>query len=172
MGFMPMESTSTCLPPVWLSVPTVRCSMRELLILGKTLPCQPHRSAGHFRKMPSLSEEGARSSLGRSANGGECRPQPGHPWMQRKPPSRDETTIHGTRTGSATIQRTNPFCSMTQGFDGRYLSGSLSHEATTSMTVFGWVTGGGTLRLFGTYAYNIGPNHTSHQRDDSGIPIL
>ena len=50
------------------------------------------------------------------------------------------------------------------GADGRYLSGSLSHEATTSMTVF-WLGHYAEETPFassGTYAYNIGPNHTSH----------
>ena len=56
------------------------------------------------------------------------------------------------------------------GADGRYLSGSLSHEATTSMTVFwlGHYAEEAPFASSGTYAYNIGPNHTSHQRDDSG----
>ena len=68
------------------------------------------------------------------------------------------------------------------GADGRYLSGSLSHEATTSMTVFwlGHYAEEAPFASSGTYAYNIGPNHTSHQRDDSHqqwddsgeIPIL
>jgi hypothetical protein len=52
--------------------------------------------------------------------------------------------------------------------DGRYLEGSLSNEASTAFTVI-WLGHYGAQAPFatsGTYAYNIGPNNTSHQRDD------
>lgn len=55
------------------------------------------------------------------------------------------------------------------GADGRYLSGNLVHASTTSISVFwlGYYEADAPFASSGTYAYNIGPNHVSHQRDDA-----
>ena len=52
--------------------------------------------------------------------------------------------------------------------DGRYLEGTLSNKESTEFTVFwkGFYNPNAPFATFGTYAYNIGINNTSHQRDD------
>ena len=54
------------------------------------------------------------------------------------------------------------------GADGRYLEGTLSNSESEEFTVF-WVgnySADAPFATSGTYVYNIGPNNTSHQRDD------
>ena len=52
--------------------------------------------------------------------------------------------------------------------DGRYLEGTLSNKESTEFTVFwkGFYNPNAPFATSGTYAYNIGINNTSHQRDD------
>ena len=52
--------------------------------------------------------------------------------------------------------------------DGRYLEGTLSNKESTEFTVFwkGFYNSNAPFATSGTYAYNIGINNTSHQRDD------
>ena len=56
------------------------------------------------------------------------------------------------------------------GADGRYLAGALSNTATVNFTVIwlGNYDAGAPFATSGTYAYNIGANDISHQRDDGG----
>jgi hypothetical protein len=56
------------------------------------------------------------------------------------------------------------------GDDGRYLLGSLVNTATSDFTVIwlGHYKDGAPFATSGAYAYNIGPNDISHQRDDFG----
>jgi hypothetical protein len=58
----------------------------------------------------------------------------------------------------------------TEGDDGRFLSGSLSNLSGTEFTVIwlGHYKSSAPFATSGTYAYNIGPNQISHQRDDFG----
>ena len=55
-----------------------------------------------------------------------------------------------------------------EGDDGRYLEGTLSNDGSTAFTVIwrGQYSADAPFATSGTYAYNIGPNATSHQRDD------
>ena len=55
-----------------------------------------------------------------------------------------------------------------EGDDGRYLEGTLSNDGSTSFTVIwrGQYSADAPFATSGTNAYNIGPNATSHQRDD------
>ena len=71
-----------------------------------------------------------------------------------------------TYDGSSTLS----FDDTAIGADGRYLSGSLSNNASTEFTVIwlGHYNDGAPFATSGTYAYNIGPNDISHQRDDFG----
>lgn len=57
-----------------------------------------------------------------------------------------------------------------QGADGRYLAGNLNNSGTADFTIVwkGHYDAGAPFATSGTYAYNIGPNDISHQRDDSG----
>jgi len=52
--------------------------------------------------------------------------------------------------------------------DGRYLEGTLSNTESAEFTVFwkGFYKPNAPFATSGTYAYNIGINNTSHQRDD------
>ena len=52
--------------------------------------------------------------------------------------------------------------------DGRYLSGSLANAGTSDFTIFwlGHYQASSPFAASGTYAYNIGLNNISHQRDD------
>ena len=52
--------------------------------------------------------------------------------------------------------------------DGRYLSGSLTNASTSDFTIFwlGHYKAGSPFASSGTYAYNVGLNNISHQRDD------
>ena len=52
--------------------------------------------------------------------------------------------------------------------DGRFLSGSLANAGTNDFTIFwlGHYQDGAPLATSGTYAYNVGLNDISHQRDD------
>ena len=52
--------------------------------------------------------------------------------------------------------------------DGRYLSGSLANSGTSDFTIFwlGHYKDGAPFATSGTYAYNVGLNNISHQRDD------
>ena len=54
------------------------------------------------------------------------------------------------------------------GSNGRYLSGLLGNTASTEFTVvwLGHYKNNAPFAASGTYAYNIGPNNISHQRDD------
>lgn len=54
------------------------------------------------------------------------------------------------------------------GADGRYLEGTLSNAESKEFTVFwlGHYKAEAPFATSGTYVYNIGPNNTSHQRDD------
>ena len=54
--------------------------------------------------------------------------------------------------------------------DGRYLSGSLKNAGANEFTVFwlGHYKANAPFATSGTYAYNIGLNNISHQRDDGG----
>jgi squalene-hopene/tetraprenyl-beta-curcumene cyclase len=56
------------------------------------------------------------------------------------------------------------------GGDGRHLSGSLLNSAGSQFSVFwrGHYEAGAPFANSGTYAYNIGLNSISHQRDDDG----
>ena len=52
--------------------------------------------------------------------------------------------------------------------DGRYLSGILANSGTSDFTIFwlGHYKDGAPFATSGTYAYNVGLNNISHQRDD------
>ena len=54
------------------------------------------------------------------------------------------------------------------GADGRYLSGTLANAGTSDFTIFwlGHYQDGAPFATSGTYAYNVGLNDISHQRDD------
>ena len=54
--------------------------------------------------------------------------------------------------------------------DGRYLSGSLKNAGANEFTIFwlGHYKANAPFATSGTYAYNIGLNNISHQRDDGG----
>ena len=54
------------------------------------------------------------------------------------------------------------------GADGRYLSGNLANAGTSDFTIFwlGHYQDGAPFATSGTYAYNVGLNNISHQRDD------
>jgi uncharacterized protein YjbI with pentapeptide repeats/predicted aspartyl protease len=80
-------------------------------------------------------------------------------------------TEHGTAEashisydGSSTLTFTDP------GADGRYLAGTLSNAQSTDFTVFwlGHYEADAPSATSGNYAYNIGANDISHQRDDGG----
>ena len=71
---------------------------------------------------------------------------------------------HISYDGSGTLTFTDP------GSGGRYLEGSLANSASTDFTVFwlGHYEADAPSATSGNYAYNIGPNNISHQRDDGG----
>ena len=80
-------------------------------------------------------------------------------------------TGHGTAAdshisydGSSRLTFTDP------GSGGRYLSGALSNTATVNFTVLwrGHYEADAPFATSGNYAYNIGPNDISHQRDNGG----
>ena len=80
-------------------------------------------------------------------------------------------TQHGTAAasyisydGSGTLAFTDP------GAGGRYLEGRLTNSASTNFTVFwlGHYETDAPYATHGNYAYNIGPNNISHQRDNGG----
>ena len=52
--------------------------------------------------------------------------------------------------------------------DGRYLGGELVNSSTRNFTIFwlGHYKNNAPFASLGTYAYNVGPNSISHQRDD------
>ncbi len=52
--------------------------------------------------------------------------------------------------------------------DGRYLAGNLANAGTSDFTIFwlGHYQDGAPFATSGTYAYNVGLNNISHQRDD------
>ncbi|MBI24406.1 MAG: hypothetical protein CMN05_12610 [Roseibacillus sp.] len=54
--------------------------------------------------------------------------------------------------------------------DGRYLAGNLVNAGTSDFTIFwlGHYQDGAPFATSGTYAYNVGLNNISHQRDDGG----
>jgi hypothetical protein len=54
------------------------------------------------------------------------------------------------------------------GPDRMYLEGNLGNQATSECTIFwlGYYSAQAPFETQGTYAYNIGPDDTSHQRDD------
>ncbi|MCP4850002.1 MAG: hypothetical protein GY899_18840 [Verrucomicrobiaceae bacterium] len=54
--------------------------------------------------------------------------------------------------------------------DGRFLSGNLANSGTSNFTIFwlGNYKDGAPFATSGTYAYNVGLNNISHQRDDGG----
>ena len=56
------------------------------------------------------------------------------------------------------------------GADGRFLHGTLANSASSDFSVIwlGSYDNGAPFATSGTYAYNIGPNNISHQRDDFG----
>lgn len=60
------------------------------------------------------------------------------------------------------------------GADGRYLLGELSNAATTELSVIwlGHYADAAPFANSGTYAFNIGPNDISHQRDDGAGGFL
>jgi len=53
--------------------------------------------------------------------------------------------------------------------DGRYLSGTLANAGTSNFSIFwlGHYQDGAPFAASGTYAYNVGLNNISHQRDDA-----
>ncbi|MCH2059247.1 MAG: hypothetical protein MK183_01345 [Verrucomicrobiales bacterium] len=69
---------------------------------------------------------------------------------------------HISYDGSGTLTFTDP------GSGGRYLEGSLANSESTDFTVFwrGHYEADAPFATSGNYAYNIGPNNISHQRDD------
>ena len=71
---------------------------------------------------------------------------------------------HISYDGSGRLTFTDP------GSGGRYLEGSLANSASTDFTVFwlGHYEADAPSATSGNYAYNIGPNNISHQRDDGG----
>ena len=80
-------------------------------------------------------------------------------------------TGHGTAAashisydGSSRLTFTDP------GSGGRYLAGALSNAQSTDFTVFwlGHYEADAPFATSGNYAYNIGSNDISHQRDDGG----
>ncbi|HJM64148.1 MAG: PEP-CTERM sorting domain-containing protein [Roseibacillus sp.] len=80
-------------------------------------------------------------------------------------------TGHGTAAdshisydGSSTLTFTDP------GSGGRYLAGALSNAQSTDFTVLwrGHYEADAPFATSGNYAYNIGSNDISHQRDDGG----
>ncbi len=71
---------------------------------------------------------------------------------------------HISYDGSSTLTFTDP------GSGGRYLAGSLANAQSTDFTVFwlGHYEADAPFATSGNYAYNIGSNDISHQRDDGG----
>lgn len=66
------------------------------------------------------------------------------------------------------LQGALSFDDSTASAEGRYLEGDLANGGGTALTVFwrGHYDGGTPFETSGTYAYNIGLNNVSHQRDD------
>ena len=60
------------------------------------------------------------------------------------------------------------FDDVSTGADGRFLSGNLANAGTSNFTIFwlGHYQDGAPFATSGTYAYNVGLNDVSHQRDD------
>jgi len=89
--------------------------------------------------------------------------------------SLDEMIVHTTQRGDGgqeliTYDGSGKliFDDTSVGADGRYLEGTLSNSESEDFTVF-WVghyKAEAPFATSGTYVYNIGPNNTSHQRDD------
>ena len=89
--------------------------------------------------------------------------------------SLDEMIVHTTQRGDGgqeliTYDGSGKliFDDTSVGADGRYLEGILSNSESEDFTVF-WVghyKAEAPFATSGTYVYNIGPNNTSHQRDD------
>ncbi len=71
---------------------------------------------------------------------------------------------HISYDGSSTLTFTDP------GSGGRYLAGTLANAQSTDFTVFwlGHYEADAPFATSGNYAYNIGSNDISHQRDDGG----
>ena len=57
--------------------------------------------------------------------------------------------------------------------DGRYLSGTLVNSSTRDFTIFwlGHYQDNAPFASSGTYAYNVGLNSISHQRDDGNEAV-
>jgi len=89
--------------------------------------------------------------------------------------SLDEMIVRSTQRGNGgqeLIKYGRPgkliFYDTSVGADGRYLEGTLSNAESKEFTVFwlGHYSADAPFATSGTYVYNIGPNNTSHQRDD------
>ena len=89
--------------------------------------------------------------------------------------SLDEMIVRSTQRGNGApelIKYGRPgkliFYDTSVGADGRYLEGTLSNAESKEFTVFwlGHYKAEAPFATSGTYVYNIGPNNTSHQRDD------
>ena len=89
--------------------------------------------------------------------------------------SLDEMIVRSTQRGNGgqeLIKYGRPgkliFYDTSVGADGRYLEGTLSNAESKEFTVFwlGHYKAEAPFATSGTYVYNIGPNNTSHQRDD------
>ena len=87
----------------------------------------------------------------------------------------DEMIVRSTQRGNGgqeLIKYGRPgkliFYDTSVGADGRYLEGTLSNAESKEFTVFwlGHYKAEAPFATSGTYVYNIGPNNTSHQRDD------
>jgi hypothetical protein len=81
--------------------------------------------------------------------------------------------VTNTGTGASSLLTYDGFGTISFG-DGpgstRRLNGALANAASASVTVFwrGFYDPSAAFATSGTYAYNIGPNDISHQRDDGG----
>ena len=147
------------------------------LILAGLFGAAPCAFAGLVADIPGLSEE-ARDSLVAHYDARTGVTAPGSTVESWIPVDGSGTAIpdmavtnigHGTAEpshisydGSSTLTFTDP------GSGGRYLAGKLSNAQSTDFTVFwlGHYEADAPSATSGNYAYNIGPNNISHQRDD------
>ena len=149
--------------------------------IATCLICRTDTSASLFDDVPELSSA-ARSALVAHYDGRTGVAITGNVVESWTPVDGEGGLLHGMTTSST--QRGNGgadlitydgsgrliFDDTSVAADGRYLSGSLANAGTSNFTIFwlGHYKDGAPFATSGTYAFNVGLNNISHQRDDGG----
>ncbi len=149
--------------------------------LTTCLICLPDTSASLFDDVPGLSPD-ARSALVAHYDGRIGVATSGNVVESWTPVDGEGSLLRGmvtssTQRGSGTAELITYdgsdrliFDDTSVAADGRFLSGSLANAGSPDFTIFwlGHYQDGAPFASSGTYAYNVGLNDISHQRDDGG----